>query len=988
MSRYVRVPSPYGAQIPNLPEEAVNKGQAWLEFSDDATDSDIQATLGQWFDSEITADFEIATAPAGIRENAVRYGPGEQEQRPWLAPKGGGAGWEGKSSYRNPLSKSGEWPDPLGPFKSVHNWLLDPTGEGDMGTVQKQQPQSLYKEDIPGSINIVTQEVKDSLAKVPEASSIDDPVNSNTAGFLDDNEAEVKKVVEAAVNPPAQRGTYEVTILSGDYYEEDYSEYVLTIQASSQQAARKAAQEHAGYGSTTGRVKEISPPVGVTQSEAAGMLSQSSINIEDFLAALPADVTKVYELTVPGSVTKENPQGEKYPYANPLVTELSKLAQAGVQSTTSLEIQRIASNSAVAIAQYNKAADIQAAIERRATDVEIANINTASDRLISISRDLATRFAASQQADADKYVADAQARAAENIAGTQAGASGPYGFFTQMMGEMPEDGWSEDQLEVLNSLVLASQQAGIDAAAATVSAAESQAGADVATSFIDADAAKQTAKTAAGASGPFGFLMEALAGMDDVEGLDTPQKQLEAIYAHLNKVGLAEAAASGPFGFMQSAKTVEGQTPKEQLEAIYAQLNAVGLGQAGAANIAAQNNIFGFAAALGRDEDGNLLTNPNELAQLAANSAAGFAAQGQVEAMQIEADASKAIAQIQASVSIDDTQKKYLIAQIVDNSERAVAAIQAGAQQGVAQTQAGATTQAATTQAGALTGVANIDAEAAKAIANIQQIVGLDENTKNLAIATLQADANKAIAALQAGAVTGAATTQAGAASPYGYLAGGGPLTDVQAILSGQYNPFGQDSADMLNLTRAQASGGLTDEADILGVQQAGVATNPYAATQLGQDLEGIYQILRGGLTPEQQRQLTLAGQAGQMQGNYLNYISNPFAVGASQTLSGGTAAPFSQQQLQQVSDSPSGTVPSFAVGLGTSPFALPETQAIGAAQGLPANFTLGDWGGLSDVEQQSVAGQLSPHGITPMMIGELAASYTPGSTQAVSSYT
>ena len=124
------------------------------------------------------------------------------------------------------------------------------------------------------------------------------------------------------------------------------------------------------------------------------------------------------------------------------------------------------------------------------------------------------------------------------------------------------------------------------------------------------------------------------------------------------------------------------------------------------------------------------------------------------------------------------------------------------------------------------------------------------------------------------------------------------------------------------------------------------------------------------------------------MQGNYLNYISNPFAVGASQTLSGGTAAPFSQQQLQQMSDSPSGTVPSFAVGLNQSPFALPETQAIGAAQGLPANFTLGDWGNLSDVEQQSVAGQLAPFGITPNMIGELAASYTPGSTPTVSSYT
>ena len=415
-----------------------------------------------------------------------------------------------------------------------------------------------------------------------------------------------------------------------------------------------------------------------------------------------------------------------------------------------------------------------------------------------------------------------------------------------------------------------------------------------------------------------------------------------------------------------------------------------------------------------------------EAAQASAN--AQIQAVGMESARQLEA--AKARGATDLEIATLTTQAQNLQQSIQTQSNQQIADLQRLAQEAIATTQAGAVTDAATTaagaqttvaqtQAGAVTDAATIEAEAAEAIAALQNIVGLDENTKALAIAQLQTEAQEAIAGLQAGATTGAAVTQAGAAianiqteaqraiaelqttgattaaatqaqaaSPYGYLAGGGQLADVQAILSGQYNPFGQDSADMLNLARAQASGGLTNEANILGVQQAAAATNPYAATQLGQDSGRIDQILRGGLTAEQQRQLTLAGQAGQMQGNYLNYISNPFAVGASQTLSGGTAAPFNQQQLQQMSDSPSGTVPSFAVGLGTSPFALPETQAIGSAQGLPPNFTLADWGGLSDVEQQSVSGQLSPYGITPSMIGELAASYTPGSTQTVSSYT
>lgn len=99
------------------------------------------------------------------------------------------------------------------------------------------------------------------------------------------------------------------------------------------------------------------------------------------------------------------------------------------------------------------------------------------------------------------------------------------------------------------------------------------------------------------------------------------------------QLGAAEAAAgaASPFGFMQQATTNDAQqTPEEQLSAIYDELNAVGLAQAGAANIGAQDNAFSFAAGQARNPvTGELDFDPNQLEQIAANTPAAFAAQGQ-----------------------------------------------------------------------------------------------------------------------------------------------------------------------------------------------------------------------------------------------------------------------------------------------------------------------------------------------------------------------
>ncbi|MEK9770560.1 MAG: hypothetical protein VW683_16725, partial [Betaproteobacteria bacterium] len=143
---------------------------------------------------------------------------------------------------------------------------------------------------------------------------------------------------------------------------------------------------------------------------------------------------------------------------------------------------------------------------------------------------------------------------------------------------------------------------------------------------------------------------------------------------------------------------------------------------------------------------------------------------------------------------------------------------------------------------------------------------------------------------------------RAGITNPYAALGTGSEIADIGTILRGgltvdeqlaleglrargglsaeqrlaelgvQYNPFSETAADRLALARAQASGGLTEESNILAAQQAAAANNPFAAAQLGIDIGNISTILRGGLTPEQQ--LALAQAPG-----------NPFGLSAQQQI-------------------------------------------------------------------------------------------------------
>ena len=210
--------------------------------------------------------------------------------------------------------------------------------------------------------------------------------------------------------------------------------------------------------------------------------------------------------------------------------------------------------------------------------------------------------------------------------------------------------------QALADQAIATTQAGAITDAATTNAeaqkniAGTQGVTDVSVATIGAGGQLGAAEAAAGAASPFGFMNQG--------GNET---DLASIYEQLNEVGLAEAAA------------------RES--------------QAGAANVAAQNNAFSFAAGQGDK------FNQNQIAQLAANSAAGLAAGGQTESARLQSEAQTAIAQIQSSVGLDQNNKEYQIAQIVDQTQRAVAAIQGGSQQNVAQAQAGGQIGAA--QAGA-----------------------------------------------------------------------------------------------------------------------------------------------------------------------------------------------------------------------------------------------------------------------------------------------
>ena len=276
---------------------------------------------------------------------------------------------------------------------------------------------------------------------------------------------------------------------------------------------------------------------------------------------------------------------------NPLLAELITSADSQGGFISAEAIATAYADSAEAVAKYNKDADVAKWAAQGKSDEAIAKLELDNTNAREDQRLAAEQYVADQKLAADKYVAAEQRRAAKSTA------------YEARLGQT---------------------------AAARSQADAIEAAAESARSGQEAAAAFQ-----AGAASPFGFMQQATINEAD----QTPQEQLASIYEQLNQVGLAQAGGASPFGFMNQAVARENAlgevgavTPQEQLEAIYGQLNEVGLAQAAAANLAAQDNAFSFAAGAGQARNpltGELDFNADQVAKIAANTPAGLAAQGQ-----------------------------------------------------------------------------------------------------------------------------------------------------------------------------------------------------------------------------------------------------------------------------------------------------------------------------------------------------------------------
>ena len=366
------------------------------------------------------------------------------------------------------------------------------------------------------------------------------------------------------------------------------------------------------------------------------------------------------------------------------------------------------------------------------------------------------------------------------------------------------------------------------------------------------------------------------------------------------------------------------------------------------------------------------------------------------EVATIQANASKAIAAVQAE------------------AEKAVATTQAGAQEAVATTQADATTEAAASQAAAQTAAAVAAAQAASPFGYLAQA---DERDRNLALqditsiyghmnrpemAQVQASGpfgfvgqtpeagytpdqveqlmgiiqqqqqaqslaalrdNPFAAAIYAQQVAGPEGTpvvgpeqalsisgiplrqselQAAASGPYGYMqeriGTGDPFERIRGL---------QEVSEILR-------GGVTPEQQLALAQAPG---NPFGLTAQ-QQIDLQTELARGGLTPAQRLAEVQASAAPQNMANYLNFIGDPSAVGfASQS-----------GMLQNIADSPEGNIPASLFGLNT-----PQSTSQ-----VPVNPTLANLSDLSDEQLGFYQGQQAAQGITPSQSLRSAAEVTP----------
>jgi len=369
-----------------------------------------------------------------------------------------------------------------------------------------------------------------------------------------------------------------------------------------------------------------------------------------------------------------------------------------------------------------------------------------------------------------------------------------------------------------------------------------------------------------------------------------------------------------------------------------------------------------------------------------------------------------AVAQAQSTIEVAEIQKLSAlaeahargasdeeIARINQQGDFAIASAQTTADKYISQNnltgvqaQAQASIDAATQTAMGAVSVADIQSAAERDIAQIQANVGIDANAKEQAIAEIQAAAQKDIATTQAGGQVAASQAAAGAASPYGFMQQGGTPNQLEQIFAGQNAVGLANAAAQKDAARAGAtgfgallSGDTAQQANANAILRAQAANNAYAAQQLGQDESRIDQILRGGLSAEQRLAEINAGQSGQNQANFLNFIGNPSAVGFAKeqglfSPGQGLNASAGSNVLQDISNSESGNIPGSLFGFNPPTATGAGGEATQNISDTGRNFNANTLRNASDEQIGFIQGAEAARGRTPSEFRQKVESFTP----------
>ena len=399
----------------------------------------------------------------------------------------------------------------------------------------------------------------------------------------------------------------------------------------------------------------------------------------------------------------------------------------------------------------------------------------------------------------------------------------------------------------------------------------------------------------------------------------------------------------------------------------------------------------------------------------------GFVSAQQIQVSQAEASVKMEVLRKESAIAVANANgaSDEAISRIETASDFAIASAQQVADKYISQNnltgvqaQARAVIDSATATATGAVSVADIQSAADQAIAQLQANVGMDANAKDQAIAEIQAAAEKDIATIQtggqvdaatlganaqtqvattqAGAQLGSAQASAGATSPFGFLQQGGTSSQLEQIFAGQNavgmaqaNPYGQTAADRQRLQETQFNPYALTNAQGFGLGQANAANNPYAAAQLGQGQARIDQILRGGLSAEQRIAEINAGQSGQNQANFLNFIGNPSAVGFA-TESGlfspgqGLNAGAGSNILQDISNAEAGNIPGSLFGFNPPTAAGAGGGTTQNVSGTGGNFNANTLRNASDEQIGFRQGVAAAGGQTPSEFQDSVQAFTP----------